>query len=149
MRNIFVTLMVLLFFNVVISASYGADCKQVAQAIKKERNFMKKKALVEESIVICPDNAVIIFQYAFSRERYNHLEEALRYYQKAVELEPEMVKAIFGMADVYAALGQKELAVMAYSRGLSLDPINVRAIRSKTILQEELASSIEHNATIR
>ncbi len=120
------------------SVSYGADCQQLEQAIKQERDIMKRKNMAQEAFKACPDDASIVFIYAFSKERYDQPEEALKYYTRAAVLDPNMAKAFFGMADVYVELGRADMAVMAYAKGLTLDPTNVRAIRSKTALEETL-----------
>jgi tetratricopeptide (TPR) repeat protein len=137
-KKMSIILIVMLGFGVVASVSHSADCQQIAQDIKQERNFMKRKVLVEKAFGACPDDASIVFKYALSKERYNEPEEALKYYTKAAVLDPDMAKAYFGMADVYVALEKKDMAVMAYAKGLTLDPTNVRAIRSKTALEAEL-----------
>ena len=120
------------------SMAQGANCHLRVKKIKAERNFLTRKTLVAEAFAACPENATVVFMYAFSQERYGKLESALKYYTKAAVLDPEMAKAFFGMGDVYAELGKDDLAVMAYAKGLTLDPTNVRAIRSKTALQSGL-----------
>lgn len=137
-RFLLMLVVVLLPGGVFVALSHGADCALLLENIKKQRNFMTRKTLVEEAFALCPENATVVFKYAFSCERYDKREAALKYYTKAAVLDPQMAKAFFGMGDVYATLGKDDLAVMAYAKGLTLEPTNVRAIRSKTALEAAL-----------
>ncbi len=134
MKKTHLIFFLLLSFVVVSSVAYGADCKQIAQAIKKERNFIKRKDMVEKGFESCPESPVLNFMYALTKERFNQQDAALKYYMKAAKLAPKMAKAYFGMGDVYTEMGEEDLAILAYSKGLSLEPTNVRAIRSKQAL---------------
>lgn len=116
----------------------GADCQALIDAINKERNFLKRKDLVEEAAAQCPDNAVLIFKYAFSLERFNKPEEAVKYYIRAAELEPGMAQAYFGQGDIYNSLKEYRKAIAAYNKGLEIDPTNVRAIKCRLKAAEQL-----------
>ena len=113
------------------STLMAADCETLIKNINNERNFLTRKSLVEESVKQCPDNAILVFKYAFSCERFNKPEESLAHYKKAAELDPKMAKAFFGQGDIYQLLKQYDKAVEAYKKGLEIDPTNVRAIKCR------------------
>ncbi len=113
------------------STVMAADCETLIKNINNERNFLRRKDLVEEGVKQCPDNAILNFKYGFSLERFNKPEEALKYYQKAAELDPKMAKAFFGQGDIYQLLEKYPEAIEAYNKGLEIDPTNVRAIKCR------------------
>lgn len=118
------------------STPLAADCEAIIKNINKERNFLTRKTMVEEAVKQCPDNAILVFKYAFSCERFNKPEEALEYYKKAAELDPKMANAFFGQGDIYQLLKQYDKAVEAYKKGLEIDPTNVRAIKCRLKAEE-------------
>ncbi len=113
----------------------GADCQQIIKNINAERNFLKRKDMVKEGASQCPDNAILVFKYGFSLERFNEPEEALKYYKKAAQLDPTMAKAYFGMGDIYKLLKQYEEAIAAFNKGLEIEPTNVRAIKCRVKIE--------------
>jgi stress-induced-phosphoprotein 1 len=118
----------------------AADCETLIKNINNERNFLKRKEMVEEGAKQCPENPILVFKYGFSLERFNKPEEALKYYQKAAELDPKMAKAFFGQGDIYKLLKQYDKAIAAYKKGLEIDPTNVRAIKCRLKAEEALKS---------
>ncbi len=118
----------------------GADCQQIIKNINAERNFLKRKDMVKEGVSQCPDNAILVFKYGFSLERFNEPEEALKYYKKATQLDPKMAKAYFGMGDIYTHLKQYNEAIAAFNKGLEIDPTNVRAIKSRVKVEGLMAA---------
>lgn len=119
----------------------AADCQALIGAINNERNFLTRKDLVEEAAKQCPDNAVINFKYAFSLERFNKPEEALKYYIRAAELDPGMAPAYFGQGDIYNLLKEYRKAIAAYAKGLEIDPTNIRAIKCRLKAEEQLKAA--------
>jgi tetratricopeptide (TPR) repeat protein len=120
----------------------GADCDTLIKNINNERNFLIRKELVEAGAKQCPDNAVLVFKYGFSLERFNKPELALQYYQRAAELDPKMAQAFFGQGDIYKQLKEHGKAIDAYNKGLEIDPTNIRAIKGR-LKAEELARAGE------
>ncbi len=119
----------------------AVDCALLIKNIDNERNFLKRKEMVEEAAQQCPDNAVLAFKYGFSLERFNKPEEALKYYKKAAELNPNMAMAYFGQGDIYQLLKRYKEAVEAYRKGLEIDPANVRATRCRIKAEESLKAA--------
>jgi stress-induced-phosphoprotein 1 len=109
----------------------GADCETLIKNINNQRNFLTRKEMVEAAAKQCPGNAVLIFKYGFSLERFNKPEQALEQYQKAAELDPKMAQAFFGQGDIHKQLKEYAKAIVAYNKGLEIDPTNVRAIKCR------------------
>lgn len=57
-----------------------------------------------------------------SEEAVQHLEHAVADYTRAIDLDPQYVKAYNNRGNAYAALGEEESALDDYDMGLQLDP---------------------------
>ncbi len=104
----------------------GADCKALKQAFKQERDLKKRRSMIADAIVQCPNDPDINYKYALSLERFRKYEKALGHYQKAVLFNPQMAKAHAGMGDVYTYLGQLDEAIAAYEEAVKVMPGNER-----------------------
>jgi tetratricopeptide (TPR) repeat protein len=58
-------------------------------------------------------------------------EEAIKYYDKALALDPNYVNASYGKGAALASLGQHEEAIKYYDKALALDPNHVNALYGK------------------
>ena len=95
-----------------------------------ERSFLKQRDMVKLAVEQCPDDPQVNFKHAFSLQRSLKSKEALRYYGRAVKLNPNYADAYFGMGDIYLELNQPKQAISAYEKGLEIDPLDTRAIKS-------------------
>ncbi len=124
-----VVLTTLLLISIAASA-FSADCLAIRKKIQQESDLLKRRQLVEEGLTNCPNDPVINFKYAYSLERFRKYDKALKHYQVATKLDPKYAKAYFGMGDMYLQTGKPQESVVAYQKGLSIDPTNKRAARS-------------------
>ena len=69
-----------------------------------------------------PDNALTHFRKGIKQERAGNPQEALKSYQRAVELEPNFLYAQFGLGRIYGKLEQHKAAVKAFARAIEIDP---------------------------
>src|SRR5258706_3226442 len=69
-----------------------------------------------------PDNALTHFKKGIKQERARNFQEALKSYQRAVELEPNLLYAQFRLGCVYGQLEQHRAAIKAFDRAIELDP---------------------------
>jgi tetratricopeptide (TPR) repeat protein len=99
------------------------------QAVKKERNLKKKRVMISEAIVVCPEDPVFNYKYGLSLERYGKYDKAISYYQKALLYNPQMCKAYVGIGDIHIYRGNLDKAIAAYTAAVSLMPDNSRIIR--------------------
>ncbi|MEN8257164.1 MAG: tetratricopeptide repeat protein [Thermodesulfobacteriota bacterium] len=131
MKQIIIALVTIAISLAGASHLMAADCETLIKDINKQRNFLLRKEMVEAAAKQCPENAILVFKYGFSLERFNKTEEALKYYKKAAELDPKMAQAFFGQGDIHQELKQYNKAIEAYKKGLEIDPTNVRAIKCR------------------
>src|SRR5205814_7797932 len=74
---------------------------------------------------------------------FEDLREALRCYERAIELEPSLAKAHYQLVATYAALGQAHDAVVFYELRLSQAPNAIGGHYSRAFLLERLGRSAE------
>ena len=105
----------------------GQECNTIKTQIKKERNLLKKRELINRALALCPQDAEIHYACAYAAERLRKYDKAQSNYLKATELDSNYAKAYFGLGDIYMVLGNARSAIGAYERGLTLVPQNKRA----------------------
>ncbi|MBU0944021.1 MAG: tetratricopeptide repeat protein [Proteobacteria bacterium] len=120
-----------IFLSLVISLSLvtpvlAVDCQAIKKGIQAEKNLAKRRVLVADAILQCPDDPVLNYKYGLSLERFRKYDKALEYYQKAVLLDPKMGKAYAGMGDIYIYLGLVDESIKAYQQAVELIPADDR-----------------------
>lgn len=103
------------------------ECSTLKNQIKKERNLLKKRKILDHAVTLCPRDAEIHYSYAYAAERLRKYDEAQSHYLKSTELDNNYAKAHFGLGDIYMVLGNAKSAIDSYQRGLALVPQNKRA----------------------
>jgi len=121
-KTIWHVLFAFIFSIIVATPSLAADCKNLKKAVKAERNLKKKRKLLSNLIIQCPEDAQVNYKYALSLERFRKYDKALGHYQKAVLLNPQMGKAYAGMGDIYIYRGLLDDAIEAYNNAKRLMP---------------------------
>lgn len=125
------------------------ECSSIKDQVKKERNLLKKRELLNHALTLCPQDAEIHYACAYAAERLRKYDKAQSNYLKATELDSNYAKAYFGLGDIYMVLGNARSAIDAYERGLALIPQNKRArsslelarIKHKSELGERITSA--------
>ncbi|MDQ7029345.1 MAG: tetratricopeptide repeat protein [Ardenticatenia bacterium] len=69
-----------------------------------------------------PNEVVAAYQAGLAAWEENRLDEAARYFEQTVRLDPNHVQAYDYLGSVYFLLGQSDKAIQAYKRALSIDP---------------------------
>ncbi|MEE4254592.1 MAG: OmpA family protein [Desulfuromusa sp.] len=111
------------------------ECSTIKVKIKKERNLLKKRELLNNALTVCPQDAEIHYVCAYTAERLRKYDKAQQNYLKATELDSDYAKAYFGLGDIYMVLGSTKSAIDAYQKGLELVPQNKRARSSLKLAQ--------------
>ena len=75
-----------------------------------------------EGSLPAPNEVVAAYQAGLAAWEENRLEDAARYFEQTVRLDPNHVQAYDYLGSVYFLLGQSDKAVQAYKRALSIDP---------------------------
>ena len=129
------------------SPATAADCNAIKNQIKKERNLLKKRQLLNGALETCPQDAEVHYICAYTAERLRKYDKALSNYLKATEIDRDYAKAYFGLGDIYMVLGNAESAMHAYQSGLSLEPGNTRAKSSMELAQIKYKAASGSNIT--
>lgn len=137
----------ILFCFTVPSLVSAADCDGIKKQIKKERNLLKKRKLLNAALEACPQDAEVHYMCAYTAERLRKYDKALSNYLKATEIDKSYSKAYFGMGDIYMVLGNAGSAIRAYSTGLKLKPTNKRAKSALELAQIKHKAATGDNIT--
>ncbi|MDX2479093.1 MAG: OmpA family protein [Desulfuromusa sp.] len=105
----------------------GQECSTAITQVKKERNLLKKRQLLNRAMELCPQDAELHYICAYTAERLRKYDKAQTNYLKATELDSNYAEAYFGLGDIYMVLGNARSAIDAFERGLELIPQNKRA----------------------
>jgi tetratricopeptide (TPR) repeat protein len=71
-----------------------------------------------------PENAMVQYKVGEELHKLKDFDLALQYYQKAVQLKPDLAAAFANMGAIYQAKGQDEASIQAFKKALALDPNN-------------------------
>jgi len=101
-------------------------------------------AQAEQAVELDPLSAIINFNLGFTRERLNRFEDAVRAYQKTIEIDPVMPGPYSGIGGVAAyGFGRLDQAIPWYEKAADLDPGNPAAPSHLVLLQLTLGNTEE------
>ncbi len=120
----------------------GQECSTLKVQVKKERNLLKKRQLLNHALELCPEDAEIHYLCAYAAERLRKYDKAQTNYLKATELDSHYAKAYFGLGDIYMVLGNAGSAIEAFKKGLTLVPQNKRARSSLELARIKYKSEL-------
>ncbi|HSG65512.1 MAG TPA: tetratricopeptide repeat protein, partial [Gammaproteobacteria bacterium] len=101
-------------------------------------------AQAEQAVELDPLSASINFNLGFTRERLNRFEDAVRAYQKTIEIDPVMPGPYSGIGGVAAyGFGRLDQAIPWYEKAADLDPGNPAAPSHLVLLQLTLGNTEE------
>lgn len=116
----------------------GVYYKLLARAYVNRRMFGPALDALEQAIRIETDNAVVFYRAgvaaghlakaaASQAEAMRYFETAERYYRRAIELDPEYLDALYGLAVLYAfELDRPEEALSLLERATTVNPNRAR-----------------------
>jgi len=125
----------------------GEECSTLKTQVKKERNLLKKRQLLNHALELCPEDAEIHYLGAYAAERLRKYDKAQANYLKATELDSNYAKAYFGLGDIYMVLGNAGSAIDAFEKGLALVPQNKRARSSLKLARIKYKSELGEQIT--
>jgi outer membrane protein OmpA-like peptidoglycan-associated protein len=106
-----------------ISPAFANDCKKAVELYNKgtlSRNLTQKEKLLKGALkVACSDKAILARiqnNLADTYENQGRYEEAIKVYQEAIELDPELLSPYIGMGDVYSKMGKTQSAAEYYNK---------------------------------
>jgi tetratricopeptide (TPR) repeat protein len=113
---------------------YAPDSKDedvyFRKAVAENELSMFDDALVsiKKADELDPDNVKFINEMAYTYYSLADTDEALRYYRRAVNLDPKSQTGLNGVADVYRKLKKDpEQAIRLYAKVLEINPKNIKA----------------------
>lgn len=101
--------------------------KKLGEEAMQEGNYIYAIVYYEESLKITPNDAnvynTIGYLYKIIGNKYLHLDEQIKYFEKAIELDPDCIQIIRNLAVTYPLVGRGEEAVKYFKKLLELDPV--------------------------
>jgi tetratricopeptide (TPR) repeat protein len=101
---------------------------QEGHALYNTGNYLAAADAFSEEIQRNPRSAAAWNNRAVARVRLGDLDDALRDYNRAIELAPNDPELYFNRANALVAAGQYQAAIMDYDRAIQLSPTYARAI---------------------
>ena len=87
------------------------------------------RAAIDEGLEIVPRHEPDLLQFAYWLQRTaERPEDALAVFQYGIELFPDAWNTYDSLAEAYAVVGEKDLAIAHYKKSLELDPENDNAV---------------------
>jgi len=83
------------------------------------------------------DSALYLFQAGGMAENDGNMEQALDYYQQAVDKDPAFLPALFRLAFLTDLTGDETKAVELYRQCLKLNPVHINAMMNLAVLYED------------
>jgi len=103
---------------------YGKDCLSERGELSQMKGLMQRTKFLEKVLRKCDTDPVINYYFGWNLERRDRHQEALRYYQITINNDPSFAKAYFGLASAHRSLGNANIAIRYYKKGLKQDPSN-------------------------
>lgn len=104
-----------------------------ALAFMKEKKYPQAKTAWAEAIRLNPYNAGIVNNYAYVLDMLNENDNALKWYYRAVELDPKRTSLYFNLGDMMVKMGRPLESIAYYEQFLHLYPSfkDAKLIRDK------------------
>lgn len=111
-------------------------------ALMKEKKYPEAKAVWAEAVQLNPYHPGIINNYAYVLDTLNENDEALKWYYRAVELDPKRTSLYFNLGDMMVKLGRPLESIAYYEQFLHLFPSykEAKQIRDKIAEYKKLAA---------
>lgn len=101
--------------------------KKLGEESMEEGNLIYAMVYYEEALKINPNDAnvynTIGYLYKTIGNKYLHLDEQIKYFQKAIELDPNCIQTIRNLAVTYPLVGRGDEAVKYFKKLLELEPV--------------------------
>ncbi|MEM7591160.1 MAG: tetratricopeptide repeat protein [Cyanobacteria bacterium P01_A01_bin.83] len=114
------------------------ELRKCVKAKASQGEYALAIAVLDQLIVLCPDNAADYNNRGLMHFRNNQIIEALCDLSQALELNPRLDSAYNNRANCYAAQGELTDAIADYDTALDLNPANLRAWINQGIAFREL-----------
>ncbi|MDD1724690.1 MAG: tetratricopeptide repeat protein [Methanospirillum sp.] len=109
---------------IAITPDYGNGWKRKEVAAVKIERFESAKDAGERALTFYPNDPEILSTYGYSLGKLGDFIAAMKYIDKAIELEPGYARAYLYKGLVNSFYGQRNDAITALQKGLEYDPHN-------------------------
>jgi tetratricopeptide (TPR) repeat protein len=101
------------------------------EALGREEDFLEARRLYEEALKTSPEDARLRLRYGYLLECHarSQLRRAVAEYERAIELDPDDLKAHYQLIGAHAALLEPEIPIAIYERRLAGSPGDLGAHR--------------------
>jgi outer membrane protein OmpA-like peptidoglycan-associated protein len=100
------------------------SCQVARQKLSQIMGLNDQKLYLEKVVPNCLYDPQIMYYHAYNLDRRGHGDEALKVYQRTIQLDPGFAKAHYGIGQVLQSKGKLPEAITAFTHGLNLDPNN-------------------------
>ncbi len=109
-----------------LASPHTGIVREIAQANEGELTLDTEKKL-KEWLQRYPQDIEVLFTLGILSKRKDDYELARQYYQKTIELDPELAPSYNNLANIFLAMDEVERALENYQRARELDPHLVSA----------------------
>ena len=102
--------------------SHGIALRNLARLFRWAGKFGEGRKLGLRALEMVPFDAETHFVVAANALELGYIDEAIRHYRRALELQPDYTKARGGLGDALAKQGRFDEAISQYRQALSTDP---------------------------
>jgi putative PEP-CTERM system TPR-repeat lipoprotein len=106
----------------------------LARLYLTDRETAKASKVLAEALAAAPNRSDVLVAAGALQQDFGHHEQALGYYRKAADLEPQRPEHWLNVARAQAALGYQPAARESVERALSLNPASVDAVALAAML---------------
>jgi tetratricopeptide (TPR) repeat protein len=117
--------------------SEDINALQGSNPASKPQSFYMQDAGLEMEVKDAPKNSVNVMKNAYEALQVGQYESAIKYYNEALEQNPNNKKALFGVATAYHMSKDYEKAKEAYLKIINMDPNYWPAVNNYIILVTE------------
>ena len=104
----------------------------------QEKKYRLALDLIDQAIVLCPNNAVFYNSRGLALEELNELEFGINSFDIAISIQPDYAVAFSNRGNVQHKLKQYEAAINSYDKAISIQPNFAVAFFNRGNVQQEL-----------
>lgn len=109
---------------IAVTPDYGEGWKRKAVAGVRIERYESVKDACERALTFYPNDPEILSAYGYSLGRLGDYIAAMKYINKAIEIEPRYARAYLYKGLINSFYGQKNDAITAFQKGIEYDPHN-------------------------
>lgn len=109
-------------FNPKLEGYFLRKFDRIEPKAKKSGKIDEARVLLDKALLINPKNALAHFKYANLEYEVSNNSEAIRHYEKTIEIDESFVDAYVPLGNRYYEIDQRNKAAQAYRKAVELQP---------------------------